>query len=83
MMNDNFTNWVGLSTSLSDANDRRQHMTPRTFSHIGISVPDLDAAVKFYSEIMGFYVLMQPSEVTEDEYDAVKTDVKALKPLSM
>ena len=37
--------------------------TPRTFSHIGISVPDLDAAVKFYSEVMGFYVIMQPSEV--------------------
>lgn len=41
-------------------------MTPRTFSHIGISVPDLDAAVKFYSEILGFYVLMQPSGVIED-----------------
>lgn len=40
--------------------------TPRTFSHIGLSVPDLDAAVKFYSDVMGFYVLMQPSEVTED-----------------
>jgi lactoylglutathione lyase family protein len=41
--------------------------TPRTFSHIGISVPDLDAAVKFYSEVMGFYVIMRPSEVTEDD----------------
>ena len=41
--------------------------TPRTFSHIGISVPDLDAAVKFYAEVMGFYVIMQPSEVTEDD----------------
>ena len=26
---------------------------PRTFSHIGISVPDLDAAVKFYTETLG------------------------------
>lgn len=25
---------------------------PRTFSHIGISVPDLDAAVKFYTEVL-------------------------------
>mgnify|MGYP003637978040 FL=1 len=41
--------------------------TPRTFSHIGISVPDLDAAVSFYSEVMGFYVIMQPSEVIEDD----------------
>lgn len=44
--------------------------TPRTFSHIGISVPDLDAAVKFYAEVMGFYVIMTPSEVTED-YSAI------------
>ena len=41
--------------------------TPRTFSHIGLSVPDLDAAVKFYADVMGFYVLMQPSEVVEDD----------------
>jgi lactoylglutathione lyase family protein len=41
--------------------------TPRSFSHIGLSVPDVDAAVRFYSEVMGFYVLMQPSEVIEDD----------------
>lgn len=39
---------------------------PRAFSHIGLSVPDLDAAVRFYSEVMGFYVIMQPSEIVED-----------------
>lgn len=26
---------------------------PRSFSHIGLSVTDLDAAVKFYTEVMG------------------------------
>ena len=26
---------------------------PRTFSHIGLSVPELDRAVKFYTEVMG------------------------------
>ncbi|WP_375549000.1 lactoylglutathione lyase family protein [Oceanicaulis alexandrii] len=41
--------------------------TPRTFSHIGLSVPDLDAAVKFYTEVLGFYVIMEPTEITEDE----------------
>lgn len=41
--------------------------TPRSFSHIGLSVPDLDAAVEFYSGVMGFYVLMQPSLVVEDD----------------
>ncbi|MFW2587110.1 lactoylglutathione lyase family protein [Sagittula sp. SSi028] len=41
--------------------------TPRTFSHIGLSVPDLEAAVKFYSDVLGFYTLMPPSEVVEDD----------------
>ena len=41
--------------------------TPRTFSHIGLSVPDLDAAVKFYTDVLGLYVIMPPSTVTEDD----------------
>jgi catechol 2,3-dioxygenase-like lactoylglutathione lyase family enzyme len=32
---------------------------PRTFSHIGISVPDVEKAVKFYSEVMGLRVYGQ------------------------
>ncbi|MFW8593529.1 lactoylglutathione lyase family protein [Cribrihabitans neustonicus] len=40
---------------------------PRSFSHIGLSVPDLHAAVEFYSEVMGFYTIMKPTEVVEDE----------------
>ncbi len=39
---------------------------PRTFSHIGISVPDLDAAIKFYSEVLGWYVIMTATRITED-----------------
>ena len=39
---------------------------PRTFSHIGISVPDLDAAVKFYTEVLGWYQIMAPTAVSED-----------------
>lgn len=42
---------------------------PRSFSHIGLSVPDLDAAMKFYEEVMGFYVIMSPTEVVEDDSD--------------
>ncbi|PRY26431.1 lactoylglutathione lyase family protein [Aliiruegeria haliotis] len=45
------------------------HPFPRTFSHIGLSVPDLDAAVKFYSEVLGFYVIMPPTEIVEDGSD--------------
>ncbi|WP_457941092.1 lactoylglutathione lyase family protein [Mesorhizobium sp. 10J20-29] len=43
--------------------------TPRTFSYIGLSVPDVAAAVKFYTEILGFYTIMEATEVTEDDSD--------------
>ncbi|MFT6905528.1 MAG: lactoylglutathione lyase family protein [Oleiphilaceae bacterium] len=39
---------------------------PRTFSHIGISVPNLEQAVKFYTEVLGWYLIMEPTEVVED-----------------
>jgi len=35
---------------------------PRSFLHIGISVPDLDAAVKFYTEVLGWDLIMPPTE---------------------
>ncbi|BCC14559.1 TPA: lactoylglutathione lyase family protein [Bacillus cereus] len=40
---------------------------PKTFSHIGLSVPNLDQAVKFYTEVFGWYVIMEPSEVENDD----------------
>lgn len=40
---------------------------PRTFSRIDISVPDLDAAVKFYTEVLGWYLIMKPTEIIEDD----------------
>ncbi len=39
----------------------------RTFSHIGISVTDLDQAVGFYTKTLGWYVIMPPSEVVSDD----------------
>lgn len=39
---------------------------PRTFSHLAISVPDIKAAVKFYGEILGWYVIMEPNKVEKD-----------------
>jgi len=39
---------------------------PRNFSHIGISVPDLDKAVEFYTDVMGWYLIMKPTDITED-----------------
>lgn len=44
---------------------------PRAFSHIGITVPDLEKAVQFYTEVMGFYVLMPPTDVEEENESAI------------
>lgn len=44
-----------------------KNVYPRTFSHIGLSVPDLDKAVKFYQEVFGWYLLMEPSNVKKDD----------------
>lgn len=43
--------------------------TPRSFSHIGLSVPDLDKAVEFYRDVLGFYVIMPPTTITDDDSD--------------
>ncbi|MGL5915016.1 MAG: VOC family protein, partial [Culicoidibacterales bacterium] len=42
------------------------HVYPRAFSHIGLSVPNIHEAVKFYTEIMGWYVVMGPTTVEEE-----------------
>jgi lactoylglutathione lyase family protein len=40
---------------------------PRSFSHIGLSVPNIEEAVNFYTEVLGWYVIMEPSDVIEDD----------------
>ncbi|CAN1519802.1 GloA Lactoylglutathione lyase and related lyases [Flavobacteriaceae bacterium] len=44
---------------------------PRAFSHIGISVPNIEKAVKFYNEVMGWYVIMMPSIVKKERETAI------------
>lgn len=44
---------------------------PRTFSHVGLSVPDLDKAVAFYRDVMGWYVIMEPATVQEENDSAI------------
>ncbi|WP_062270743.1 lactoylglutathione lyase family protein [Endozoicomonas arenosclerae] len=39
---------------------------PRNFSHIGLSVPDVEKAVAFYTEVMGWYLIMPPTDIKED-----------------
>jgi lactoylglutathione lyase family protein len=44
---------------------------PRSFSHIGITVPDINKAVTFYEEVMGWYVIMSPSKVQKESDTAI------------
>ncbi len=44
---------------------------PKAFSHIGITVSNLEEAVKFYQEVMGWYVIMQPTEIKEESETAI------------
>ena len=40
---------------------------PRRFSHVGLSVPNLEKAVEFYTNIMGWYVIMPPTTIHSDD----------------
>jgi len=44
---------------------------PRTFSHIGITVPNIEEAVKFYTEVLGFYMIMEPTLIKEENETAI------------
>ncbi|WP_430813101.1 lactoylglutathione lyase family protein [Carboxylicivirga sp. RSCT41] len=50
---------------------KKENVYPKTFSHVGITVPDINEAVKFYTEVMGFYVIMPPTEVVEENETAI------------
>ena len=49
----------------------KQNKYPRSFSHIGITVPYIQKAVEFYSEVMGWYVIMAPSKVKKERVTAI------------
>ncbi|MDC1106559.1 lactoylglutathione lyase family protein [Prolixibacteraceae bacterium] len=49
----------------------QKYVYPRTFSHIGITVPDLEKAVKFYTEVLGFYLIMKPTLIEEENTTAI------------
>jgi catechol 2,3-dioxygenase-like lactoylglutathione lyase family enzyme len=42
-------------------------MTPPGFNHVGITVPDLDAATVWYRDVLGCYVLVGPTNLVADE----------------
>ena len=44
---------------------------PKTFSHIGLSVPNVEEAVAFYENVMGWYTIMKPTMVVEESDSAI------------
>lgn len=40
---------------------------PKAFSHIGLTVVDIQAAFEWYTKVMGFYVIMPPTLMPEDD----------------
>jgi lactoylglutathione lyase family protein len=42
-------------------------MTAISFSHIGITVPDLDRAVEFYTKALELHLIMPPTEIRHDD----------------
>ena len=49
----------------------KEQSYPRSFSHIGITVPDIAKAVNFYEEVMGWYIIMPPSTVKKENETAI------------
>ena len=50
---------------------RNETTYPKAFSHIGLTVPNLEDAIKFYREVMGWYVIMEPTEIKEENETAI------------
>ncbi len=44
---------------------------PKSFSHIGITVPNINKAIQFYTEVMGWYVIMPPNTIVEEKESAI------------
>lgn len=45
---------------------------PFAFSHVGVTVPDIAAAIEWYRDVLGYFLLAGPLEVLEDDSDLGK-----------
>lgn len=53
-------------SSESDKPSYQHYHYPRTFNHVAVSVLDLDKAVKWYTEVLGFNLVRAPMEGIAD-----------------
>ena len=44
---------------------------PKSFFHVGITVPNIHKAVGFYKEVMGWYIILPPSKVLKESKSAI------------
>ncbi len=40
---------------------------PRTINHIGLTVSDLDSAIAWYQEVLGYRLILGPLEIVPDD----------------
>ncbi len=50
-----------------DTNSSSSSVYPRIINHIAFSVPDLDQAMEWYKEVLGFTVVKEPVEFVADD----------------
>jgi catechol 2,3-dioxygenase-like lactoylglutathione lyase family enzyme len=64
---------AGSVANRSSPTDRFPVMAggPRPITHVGLSVPDIHAAVEWYRDVLGFRVLVAPSEIGREDPMAV------------
>ncbi len=48
-------------------------MAPRALNHIGLTVPDIDAAIRWYGEIFGFQLIMGPRKLEPQQHETSET----------
>lgn len=44
---------------------------PRAFSHIGLSVPNIKKAIEFYHNVLGWYIIMDITDIKEENDCAI------------
>jgi catechol 2,3-dioxygenase-like lactoylglutathione lyase family enzyme len=50
-----------------DSKPSSSSVYPKTINHIAVSVPNLEKAMKWYTEILGFAVIKQPVKILVDD----------------